>query len=203
MGRVSFFAVSTLVTLGTFGCGGSVTSGTGTTDTQGPRGTGGAAASDGSRDTGGVLPGKVSIEFKVIGPASYCSGCGLPPISLRDAEGRELMLSAGCDLDCETCAGLLPSCHSIICAAVNVTGQTLDWDGSYYTTSTCGAGKQCAQSVIAKPGRYTATMCASPGALNGPRTSSDTTCVLTEPAKCGSVGFEFPSSMVVEGTVGP
>ncbi len=84
-----------------------------------------------------------------------------------------------------------------------MTGATLDWDGSYNTTSTCGPGTTCVQSVFAKPGTYTAKMCATPGDLTGPDGGFQQQCVNTGPPKCGSVQFDFPSSTVVKGTVGP
>ena len=78
----------------------------------------------------------------------------------------------------------------------------MEWDGTNYVTSTCGAGKSCTEPTYAKPGKYTATMCATPGKLTGPDAGARV-CVASGAAKCGSVEFDFPLSSVVKGTVGP
>jgi hypothetical protein len=75
------------------------------------------------------------------------------------------------------------------------------WDGSYTTKSTCGAGFACDKTMYAQPGTYTAKMCAAPGTLTGQ--SGSQACTNTGPGKCGTVTFEFPSSTVVKGTIGP
>jgi hypothetical protein len=79
----------------------------------------------------------------------------------------------------------------------------MEWNGSYYARSTCGTGTSCVESVFAKPGKYTATMCATPGKLAGPDGSVQGQCVPSGPAKCSSVVFDFPSGTVAKGTVGP
>lgn len=68
--------------------------------------------------------------------------------------------------------------------------------------TSCGTGKSCAEPVFAKPGKYTAKMCVTPGKLTGPD-AGQRQCVTTGPEKCGSVEFDFPSSTVVKGAVGP
>lgn len=163
----------------------------------GPIGAGGSTATDASS----VSSGKASIEFTVTGRDSYCGpGCPAPAISIMDSEGRTLTLEEGCQTDCRTC---LPA-PCIYCPAIGVaiTDVKLDWDGTVYVASACGAGNACAKSRFAPPGRYTATFCATPGKLTGPDGGIQQ-CVNTGPSKCGSVEFDFPSTTVVKGTVGP
>jgi hypothetical protein len=77
---------------------------------------------------------------------------------------------------------------------------TLNWDGSYYFQSVCGTGTECFGSTFAKPGKYTATFCATPGTADP---TSATGCDASGPDKCATVDFDFPSSGTVTGTVGP
>jgi hypothetical protein len=146
----------------------------------------------------------VSIEFTVVG-GPYCKAqCGAgPSIGIANPSGKSLVLTTNCDVPCSTC--LAPSCPPPIACpniGINVTGATLDWDGSYYATSTCGSGTSCLEQTFGAPGEYTATFCATPGTLIGPDGGVQE-CVTSGPAKCGSVTFAFPESAVVFGTVGP
>jgi hypothetical protein len=45
-------------------------------------------------------------------------------------------------------------------------------------------------------------MCATPGKIVGPDGGVQQ-CVTSGQSKCGTVDFDFPSSTVVKGTVGP
>jgi hypothetical protein len=155
---------------------------------------------------GGVSPGTASIQFTVVGPDSYCAtendcGDGTPTIGI-DELGTG---TAGCpSVDCTTCSTV--PCLGIVCeneTGVAITGGQVQWDGSYGTISTCGlAGTTCVGTAFAKPGRYTATMCATPGMLTG-GDAEPPQCVASGPPKCGHVAFDFPSSVVAMGTIGP
>ena len=78
----------------------------------------------------------------------------------------------------------------------------MEWDGTVYATSTCGAGTSCTGPTYVKPGKYSATVCATPGSLTGPD-GGVPQCVTSGPVQCATVEFDFPSSTVVKGTVGP
>jgi hypothetical protein len=205
MGRVILVGASTLMTalLVMLACSSSTSTGSGTSAADGSNGTGGATGSGGSG--GGVSPGKATIEFTVTG-GSYCmtSQCGAGAgVGLKDSSGKSLALTTSCsDVSCKTCVS--SACPGYFCQpnGIVVTGAGLTWDGTNYITSTCGTGTSCTEPSFAKPGKYTATMCATPGKLSGPD-AGPRQCVTNGPEKCGSVEFDFPSSTVVKGTVGP
>jgi hypothetical protein len=160
----------------------------------------------GSGFDGGVSPGTTSIQFTVVGPDSYCAteddcGSGTPTIGIDELGTGD----TGCpSVDCATCDAdpcLLIDCENP--TGVAITGGQVQWDGAYSTISTCGfAGTTCVGTAFAKPGRYTATMCATPGTLTG-GDAGPPQCVASGPQKCGHVAFDFPSSVVAMGTIGP
>jgi len=152
-------------------------------------------------------PGKVSIEFTVAGSDSYCtqSSCGeAPSIDVEDSSGQSLfsVLASCSSVSCETCS--TSPCPGYACQirGIPVTGAKLDWDGRYNVTSTCGGGTSCVTYTYANPGHYTAKLCATPGKITGADAGAPQ-CETSGAAKCGSVEFDFPSSAVVKGTVGP
>ncbi len=205
------------VIVATIACG-RTSDGVGTTEPGGSGGSAGAAGSSGAGGTGAggngsggsiqagaggsASPGTVSIEFTV-GAGSYCHRSCQPgsTIEVRDASGRALSPGNLCTVDCTTCTNSL--CPPLPCLPDGaVTGAHLDWDGRYYAESTCGSGTSCVEPAIAPPGKYTATFCATPGTLTGPDGGFQQ-CVTSGPAQCGSVQFDFPSTAVVKGTIGP
>jgi hypothetical protein len=99
------------------------------------------------------------------------------------------------------------ACTNVCIAAerLKMEGAMTTWDGSYFQASTCGAGKSCFEDACAPPGKYLAHMCAYPDGEDGgagPFCSFNPQAV---PAKavCVEVPFDFPSTGVVEGTIGP
>jgi hypothetical protein len=133
------------------------------------------------------------------------SSCGeAPSIYIEDSSGHSLFaVSASCSsVSCDTCRS--SPCPGYACQirGIPVTGAKLDWDGSYNVTSTCGTGTSCVATTYANPAKYTAKMCATPGKITGPDGGVQQ-CVNSGQSKCGSVEFDFPSSTVVKGTVGP
>jgi hypothetical protein len=155
---------------------------------------------------GGVSPGTTSIQFTVVGPDSYCAteddcGGGTPTIGIDELGTVDTSCTS---VDCTTCGAF--GCVLIDCeneTGVAITGGQVQWDGAYSTISTCGfAGTTCIGTAFAKPGRYTATMCATPGTLIG-GDAGPPQCVASGPPKCGHVAFDFPSSVVAMGTIGP
>jgi hypothetical protein len=152
----------------------------------------------------GISPGTATIVFTVAGTDSYCAtendcGYGSPSIGI---DGLNTEGSSCTSLDCDTCRAF--GCLEIACqneTGVAVTGGQLEWDGIYDTQSTCGTGTACVLATYAKPGKYTATMCATPGTLIA-SDAGPVQCMPTGPAKCGHVEFDFPSSVVAMGTIG-
>lgn len=225
MGRVILVCASTAALAVALGCGGdTLTTGTHTTGAGGSSGAAGAtgiSGASGSASSGGVTsaaggsgsggiggstsPGKASIEFTTTPLVSYCrpSACGEPTIGIKDAAGNALELFTTCtDVSCASCSQ--SGCPNFFCPPTGavVTSAKMDWDGTSYVTSTCGAGTSCMELRYAKPGKYTATFCATPGKLTGPD-GGTRQCVASGPAQCGQVEFDFPSATVVKGTVGP
>lgn len=157
--------------------------------------------------TQAVSPGTATIEFSVAGTDSYCmeSRCSEgPSIDIEDSSRHSLFtVSASCaSVSCDTCS--TSPCPGYACfpMGVAVTGATLQWDGGYNVTSTCGAETSCVAKAYAAPGKYTATFCATPGTLTKP-VGGTPHCTTTSQQKCGSVTFDFPSSTTVKGSVGP
>lgn len=170
----------------------------------GSAGTNGSGGNSAGGTGGGrsMSPGTATIGFTVTG--SYChGGCSFSPsIGIEDSTGRAVVIENPCRTDCATCA-VSKSCPTGPCVADGVvTGANLVWDGSYYATSTCGSGTSCSEQTFAPPGKYIAVYCATPGVLTG-RDGGPPHCTTTGPEKCGSVDFDFPSSTVVKGTLGP
>jgi hypothetical protein len=151
----------------------------------------------------GISNSHVAIEFAVTGQTSYCGGiCGGPEIQIANEGGTTLAVEPGCDAaDCRTCVPRF-NCIEGPRVGVAVTGATFDWDGTVYSSSTCGAGSMCDAAERAPPGRYTATFCATPGTLVGPD-GSIPECNQTGSTRCASVTFDFPKDALVQGTLGP
>jgi hypothetical protein len=174
-----------------------------------------SSSDDGTPGSGlSTSPGTATIEFTVDGAQSYCaqSACGeAPSIDIEDSSGHSLFaVTSSCEsVSCDTCS--TTPCPGFACMmrGIAVTGAKLQWNGAYNVNSTCGAGKSCVAVTYAKPGKYTAKFCATPGKLVAPdgggqqsTSFSAVTCETTGPAQCGAVDFEFPSSTTVRGTVG-
>jgi hypothetical protein len=162
----------------------------------------GGRGGDGGANTGGTggSPGSASIRFDVTGPDPYCvHGCAPPQIEIEDPTGHALDFAGWCSFDCSTCSPSL--CPAVPCLPDSiVTMGALDWDGGYYVTSSCGSGRACTQKTFAKPGRYRAKFCATPGNLT--ETNGMPQCLPSGAERCGSIEFDFPSKSLVTGTVG-
>jgi hypothetical protein len=114
--------------------GGSATTGGGTLS----YGIGGASTTGGcsiAPVTFQMMPSTNSATVWCIGLPGGCWGRG----SISDSSGT-LQLETNCTASCDTCA--LGMCHPTLCwRPVELTAQGLSdmWDGTYFTTSTCGA----------------------------------------------------------------
>jgi hypothetical protein len=164
----------------------------------------GGAGAGGRLGSGGTSPGSASIVFSVPAARHFCwvSQCGEgPAISVKEPAGKVLGLATSCStVSCASCTS--SPCPGFACqpSALAVTGASLQWDGGYYTGSTCGEGTACSALTYALPGN-TATLCATPGTLAG-MDAGASRCVPTGPMECSSVDFDFPSTTPVNGVLG-
>lgn len=141
----------------------------------------------------------VRITFTAKDPHSLCrvEDCsGAPPITIRSLHGEQpLVLSPGRNATlCASCAAPAtgPHCSPM---GVGVERVEIDWDGTHYGLSSCGAGTPCAARRIAEPGRYVAELCA----LKSTRTIDSIgapTCVDTGQRVCLRVEFDLPGPPV-------
>jgi hypothetical protein len=99
-----------------------------------------------------------------------------------------------------------PNCQSSLCPLLCIaphgmmfTGTQLDWDGSYYTTSTCGMNVACYQKQQAASGRYIVRMCGTPGTVDSPDAGFQANCVASGPRVCVDVPFDYPGTTPVVG----
>jgi hypothetical protein len=198
---------------GATGTGGGGTGGS--TDTGGAVGSGGDPGSGGSGTggAGGSGGGPVSctagtVKFQMIagGPANdtgYCIGlgCGGDWLSVKTADGAPVPLGIGCTTDCERCT---PIACTDACAAprhMKPEGEVTSWDGTFWKSSTCGAGLACGERLCMNPGSHLiARMCAYPS------TNPDGSayfCESTNQPTCVEVPFDYPSANVVTGVLNP
>ncbi|MCA9599995.1 MAG: hypothetical protein KC776_42110 [Myxococcales bacterium] len=190
------------------GCGGSdlSSSGSGGAAGQGTGGGSGSGATGGSGAAGGTSPGVAKLVFQTNAAKSYCrttDGCSTATsIVIKDATGAVLSRSPGwCYTPCDTCEP--QPCPGAACLEQGepVTGESVTWDGSYYPSNTCGSGSQCVDHLYAAPGKYTAVMCATPGALTQDHTAGVQVCTPSGPEECVEVPFDFPSADTFTGTL--
>jgi hypothetical protein len=117
---------------------------------------------------------------------SFCLGgtgtCSAQWLDIRSGTGSSLAI----DMPCETtCAACQPVACDNLCAVPSPLGDAgvqTTWDGTFFTSGTCGAGVACVSGSCAAAGVYTARACGyaeSPdaGALVGCQGSSTPTCV--------------------------
>ena len=92
-------------------------------------------------------------------------------------------------------------CLGIVCASEGLAVQTseLVFDGTSFTTSTCGDKTACLQPEIVPSGHYIARMCATPGTISAGDAGSPTTCTASGPVECVDVPFYFPGPSPIEG----
>jgi hypothetical protein len=206
------------------GTGGGGGAGTGGRDAaalldmaQGAGGNGGAAT--GGRD--GSVPDRTSdgppespagttlLRLKIAPGSSYCDTnalCGnlATHITVRDQAGT--VIGGNLPFCPVYCA---PDCQPQVCPAIPClpyaaafTGQERVFDGGYYEGSTCGAGTACYRRRYVGPGRYVATMCATPGVARTPDAGGSAICAEARAPECMEVPFDFPSPIPVEVTLG-
>jgi hypothetical protein len=81
------------------------------------------------------------------------------------------------------------------------TGAQLDWDGSSYTASTCGANVGCYEKTQVPAGHYIARMCGTPGKVDNADAGFQASCVASGPLACVDVPFDYPGPTPVVGNL--
>jgi hypothetical protein len=109
--------------------------------------------------------GTVTFEIQAAPGAktAYCLGapgsCSSNWLGIRPAGGTYF----GIDMPCETnCSACQPIACTNLCAAASRLGDggaQSGWDGTYFASSTCGAGTACVNEVCAPAGSYIASFC--------------------------------------------
>jgi hypothetical protein len=156
----------------------------------------------------------IDFQFKLPANTSYCDqtmGCTSPTHftimttqnSMMTPQDYALPISTPiCATSCSSCQPML--CPAIACIAphgVDITAvpPELQWNGTYYQSSICGAGNACYASLTASAGHYIARMCATPGTLSPPDAGFQSTCTASGPAQCVDVPFDYPGPTPVVG----
>jgi hypothetical protein len=159
----------------------------------------------------GGSPGTVTFHLTVADGGAFCDQytctSGIPDhLSILTAAGVSLSQAPGnCSTTpCSSCQTLYCPATSAVCVApegIAYTGEDRTWDGSYGTTSTCGASHtSCSETRFVVPGRYVAELCATPGTI-APADGGPGNCNATGPAECTQTTFDFPSASVVNLTL--
>jgi ribosomal protein S8E len=153
-----------------------------------------------------------TLKIEVPTNGSFCdqvAACNVPPahITILDGNGKALTLTRpSCTVLCGTaCEAAICPLKSALCTAPHgaaFTGTELDWDGTYFTMSTCGQSTSCYAPHVAAAGHYVAHMCATPGTLSPPDGGWNATCTASGTELCIDVPFEYPATAPVIGRVG-
>jgi hypothetical protein len=156
-----------------------------------------------------VSPGTVTFRLMLPPTRSFCdsvSSCGVNGhITFTTSGGEGLDIGPRwCTTQCSSQCTPSP-CPLFPCTVptgVAVTQVEQSWDGAYADSSTCGNAMACYIPKFARPGRYVARMCATPGTLtitdSAPAPAS---CTPTGPAECVDVPFDFPGASPVEASL--
>ncbi len=212
--------LGTMAVVGALGCGGAASNapdgsaggqdGSATDDSSYPS-DGPGAPDAGAADAGSVDAGCVtgSVSFAILaapGAPTYCLGapgaCSSEWLDIRPADGGA---SLGLDMTCETqCSDCQPVACTNLCVAAERLGDggaRTTWDGTYLTSSTCGAGTACVAEACAPAGNYVARFC-------GYAESSDAStfgCTGSSTPTCTETPFPWPpapGSPPVQGVLG-
>jgi hypothetical protein len=153
-------------------------------------------------DAGGQPSACATVQFALTAPAGWTYGqsqdsnsSSINWLTIQTPAGATLDIEPAGDLpllDCRTCgpAGAIPigSFWQQVPASGVVTGE---WNGALYEPGTCG-GHACLTPGCAPAGMYVAELCACANATGACATPT-----------CVAVPFEYPSSSVMRGSVGP
>jgi hypothetical protein len=159
--------------------------------------------------TDGGSPGSVTLRLVIPAGRSFCdqsSTCGgTSHITILNNAGQPVGISIpSCSTICSAACTPVP-CPLIACIQEGVAVKTteLQWDGSSYSTSTCGNRMTCYQPGFAPAGHYVARMCATPGNIaNGDGgVPSLPVCTASGPVECVDVPFDFPGPSPIVGTL--
>ena len=148
-----------------------------------------------------------TVTLKVTVPTDkpYCDqtmACTSPGhFQILTAAGQPIAFSTpSCPTLCS--ANCQPSACPLVCLAPHgtmFTGTQMDWDGSYFTTSTCGMNVGCYQKHQAASGQYIARICGTPGKLDNPDAGFQANCVASGAEVCVDVPFDYPGPTPVVG----
>ncbi len=146
-----------------------------------------------------VMPAPNSVTHWCVGLNCYLGGIeSIGTIHNSNASGG-LQLRSLCTLSCGTCTFEgCPSPSACESYELSVQGETENWDGIYFTSSTCGTpATTCDLAHCASAGQYAYTVCVFP---NPDPASSSTGCAQASsstPSDCVTVAFEYPASAPV------
>ncbi len=164
----------------------------------------GDAGSDAGGDAGVCPQGSVLFQLTAANPDAHCIGapnsCTLDWLSLRNANGDDVVIDAPCTADCATCEPVGCPAYCAIPTRMTAAGVQRTWDGTYYAAGTCG-GMTCALRSCAPAGRYVAKMCAYPDLSSG---GAGGVCSPSPAPRCVDVAFDWPppSTGIVAGALG-
>jgi len=146
--------------------------------------------------------GLAELSLRVVGGATFCVGgptsCSNEWLTILGRDGA-LVLDAPCLADCAVCE---PVYCPLLCRApifMPAEGVKRTWDGTIFVAQTCGAGTPCYRRTCARPGRYTARMCAYE-ALAQPGY-----CSPAPAPTCVEIGFDWPpagETVTLDGVIG-
>jgi hypothetical protein len=183
-----------VLTGGSAGAGGSiVTNGGGSSGGTAGAGSGGVSATGGCSGapvTFQVMPAPNTVTHWCLGhPTGGCSGW----FDIRNSVGS-LELGSYCGVSCDTCT--FEQCPPLTCLGpteLTDQGVTQSWNGTYVTSSTCGASATKCDLTTCAVGQYTINVCGfpnpDPGSPDGCYQASSTTN-----SSCVSVPFEYPAT---------
>lgn len=168
--------------------------------------TGGMPSVGGSGGTGNCFG---AVAFQVVpapnSPTQWCLGtpgnCGGQTMTILDSTG-ELELSSFCQVNCDTCTvNICPPLACLLPVELTNTGSSFSWDGTYVTSSSCGASATvCLAKRCAARGKYQFKVCgfANPDPTTASACSSAPS---TTTPTCTQVSFDYPTSAPVVATM--
>jgi hypothetical protein len=153
----------------------------------------------------------ITLKLTVPKDVSFCDqtmNCEFNPpshIEIMTADGKLVStVPPSCGIFC----GLNATCDSKVCPplacalphGVAFTGESIQWDGTIYTSGLCGVDTTCTGTRTAPAGNYIAHMCATHGTLSTADGGVATpTCTTTGATKCVDVPFMYPGATPVVG----
>ena len=162
----------------------------------------GASSGSGSCPASGAT---VSFEMKVSPTlnTSYCYGagsCSQEFVAIRAPNGADLTIDKPCLADCNACRLVACPAGCLAPGPLTTTGVNHVWDGTHWSSGTCGSNVTCTGVDCTPAGHYVATMCAYRN-IGGPAPS----CTSSQTPICKEFGFDWPppnGSVTISWTIG-